>query len=70
MDRSQAIAQIKEACKGIALDLMKINPAIPHLDNKEVQTELFETVYRITKDVEIIKKRVIRLESRQDTPEL
>lgn len=70
MDRAQAIAQIKEACKGIAQDLMKINPAIPHLNDKEVQTELYETIYRITRDVEVVKKRVIRLESSQDTPEL
>ena len=68
MDQPEAIDQIKEACRGIALDLTKLNPAIPHLNDKAVQTELYETIYRITKDLEIIKKRVIRLESAQDTP--
>jgi hypothetical protein len=70
MDRAAAIAKIKEACKGIAVDLMKLNPAIGALNDKPTQDELYETVYRITKDVEIIKKRVIKLETAQDTPEL
>lgn len=70
MDRAEAITKIKDACKGMAIDLMKITPAIPHLNDKATQDELFQTVYRLTKDIEIIKKRVIKLETSQDTPDL
>ena len=68
MDQAEAIAQIKEACKGIAVHLMKLNPAITHLNDKATETELYETIYRITKEVEVVKKKVIRLESSHDTP--
>jgi hypothetical protein len=70
MDRQAAINAIKEACAALSRDLMKLNPPIGSLGDKPTQDELFETIYRITKDVEIIKKRVIKLEKSEDTPEL
>lgn len=70
MERAEAISRIKEACKGIAIDLMKVNQSIAHLNDKATETELYETIYRLTKDVEIVKKRVIKLESSHDTPDL
>ena len=49
---------------------MKLNPPIRHLDDKPTQDELYQAIYRITKDVEIVKKRVIKLERSEDTPDL
>ncbi len=51
-------------------ELMRINPAVSALGNKEVQDELYKTLFEITKNVEVIKKKVARLESGSDTPEL
>ena len=39
MDRPAAIAQIREACKNIALQFMKIHPAVPGLADEETQKE-------------------------------
>src|SRR6266513_3789134 len=39
MDSATAIAQIRQACKTIGAELMRIHPAIPGLGNKEVQDE-------------------------------
>ena len=64
MDRSEASEKIKECCKVIALEMMELNPAIASLDDSETQEALFEASYELTKLLEIIKKRVIKLERR------
>ncbi len=40
------------------------------LGNKELQDEIYKTLFEITKNVELIKKRLAKLESGSDTPEL
>jgi hypothetical protein len=66
MDRAEASEKIKDHCKTIALEMMDLNPAITHLDDEETQEALFEANYELTKQLEIIKKRVIKLERRGD----
>ena len=46
--------------------MMDLNPAITCLDDQETQEALFEASYELTKQLEIIKKRVIKLERRDD----
>jgi hypothetical protein len=67
MDRSQAIHEIKDACKNIAREMMRINPAIGSLGDTTVQGELYQAIYQLTKEVETIKKKVIKLEARDDS---
>ena len=66
MDRAKASEKIKDHCKTIALEMMDLNPAITNLDDEETQEALFEASYELTKQLEIIKKRVIKLERRGD----
>ena len=66
MDRAEASEKIKDHCKTIALEMMDLNPTITHLDDEETQEALFEASYELTKQLEIIKKRVIKLERRGD----
>ena len=66
MDRAEASGKIKNHCKTIALEMMDLNPAITYLDDQETQEALFEASYELTKQLEIIKKRVIKLERRGD----
>jgi hypothetical protein len=42
--------------------MMHLNPAIGALDDKETQEAVYEASYELTKQLEIIKKRVIKLE--------
>ena len=64
MARPEASKKIKECCKTIALEMKELNPAIASLDDSETQEALFEASYELTKQLEIIKKRVIKLERR------
>jgi hypothetical protein len=70
MDRPTAIAQIKDVCKTLAVEMMKLHPAVPPLNDKPTQTEIYEAIYRITKDIEIIKKKVIKLQAGEETAAL
>jgi hypothetical protein len=62
MDRTEATEQIKTRCAAIAQEMMHVNPAVNALDDEETQTAIFEASYELTKQLEIIKKRVIKLE--------
>ena len=67
MDRTTAIKQIQEACKTIALQFMKIHPALPHLSDAETQSESLKSLHEMTVQLEAIKKRLIKLEKRDDS---
>lgn len=67
MDRPTAIAQIREACKNIALQFMKIHPAVPGLADDEVQKECLRCVHEMTVLLETVKKRIGRLERADDS---
>ncbi|MBC8324740.1 MAG: hypothetical protein H8E27_03850 [Verrucomicrobia subdivision 3 bacterium] len=66
MTRPEASEKIKASCKTIALEMMDLNPTIASLDDTETQEALYEASYELTKQLEIIKKRVIKLERRGD----
>jgi len=62
MDRAEATEQIKSRCAAIAQEMMHVNPAVNALDDEETKTAIYEASYELTKQLEIIKKRVIKLE--------
>lgn len=68
MDKNAAIQQIREACDTIARQLMRIHPALPSLADKEAQEQIIKTAFEMTKQVETIKKRLARLDSKDDSP--
>jgi hypothetical protein len=70
MERADAIKQIQEACKLIALQFMKIHPAIRHLSDQETQSESLKAMHEMTVHLEVIKKKLIKLEQRDDSAEL
>jgi hypothetical protein len=70
MDRETAVAQIRTACNSISLELMKINPAVSALGDKETQDEIYRTVFELTKEVETIKKRLAKLERSDESRDL
>ena len=67
LDKAAAIKQIREACNTVSRELMRVHPAVPSLADKESQDEIYKTLFELTKNVEIIKKRLARLESRDDS---
>ena len=70
MQRNEAIQQIQEACKQIALQMMKISPALPGLQDEETQGDIIKASYQLTIELETIKKKLIKLQNRDDSAEL
>ncbi len=67
MDRPTAIAQIREAAKQIALQFMKIHPALPGLNDAETMGDCIKALHELTVQLEIIKKKVGKLERSDDS---
>jgi thymidylate synthase ThyX len=67
VERSAAIAQIREAAKQIALQFMKIHPALPGLNDAETMGDCIKAVHEMTVQLEIIKKKVGKLERSDDS---
>ena len=70
MERNESIEQIQEACKQIALQMMKIHPAVPHLKDDDTQNDIFKASHQLTVELETIKKKLIRLQGRDESEEL
>ena len=70
MDRNEAAGQIEEACKQIALQLMKIHPAIGKLGDADTQAACLKAAHQLTVELETIKKQIIRLRKRDDSTDL
>lgn len=70
MDRAEAIAQIREAAKNIALQFMKIHPALRALNDEATSNECFKAIHEMTVQLELIKKKVGKLEREDDSTDL
>jgi len=70
MNREAAIAKIEDACKMIALEMMKITPTARLLGDEEIAGEVMKASYQLTIQLEIIKKKLIQLKGRDDSGEL
>jgi hypothetical protein len=69
MEKAAAIQQIRDACREIVRQLMKVHPAVPHLGHPETQEEVLKALHQLTVELEVVKKKVGRLE-RDDSSSL
>ncbi len=67
MNREEAIRRIEEACKTIALEMMKVTPAARQLGDEETTAAIVKASYQLTVELEIIKKRLIQMKGRDDS---
>jgi hypothetical protein len=67
MDRPAAITQIRNTCTQIASGITSIHPLLPALADEPTKVEIVKALFELTKNVEVIKKQVMRLEKRDDS---
>ena len=70
MDRPTAIQGIRTACTEIAGKVTGIHPLTPGLADQATQDEVFKALYELTKNVETVKKLLLKLERRDDSAAL
>ncbi|MES2709147.1 MAG: hypothetical protein V4726_21300 [Verrucomicrobiota bacterium] len=62
MERPEAIQQIRDACRIIVQQFMRIHPAVPGLQHAETQDEFYKTLHQMTVELETLKKKLGKLE--------
>ena len=67
MDRPAAITQIRATCNEIATHVTGLHPLLPALGDESTKAEIVKALFELTKNVEVIKKQVMRLEKRDDS---
>lgn len=70
MERNVAIQQIREQANQIAVHVTAIHPLVPGLADPPTQGELLKALYELTKNVEGVKKQLLKLEKRDDSSAL
>lgn len=70
MKQEKAIATIQDACRQIALQFMKIHPAVGDLDDEGTKNTCLESLHRMTTDLEVMKKHLLILQNRDDSSDL
>ena len=67
MDRATASQQIREHCNVVSTAVMKVHPLLNGLGDDATKGEIVKALFEITRNVEIVKKQVMRLEKRDDS---
>ncbi len=67
MEKSTAIPELREKINQIGTLITSIHPLIPKLNDPPTQNELLRAAFELTKQVEVIKKHLLKLEKRDDS---
>lgn len=67
MERNVVIQKIREQVNQIATSVTAMHPLVPGLADPPTQAELLKALYELTKNVEVVKKHLLKLEKRDDS---
>jgi len=67
MQRKAVIEKIRGQINQIATNVTAIHPLVSGLADPPAQGELLKALYELTKNVEVIKKQLLKLEKRDDS---
>lgn len=61
-NRTEAIQELRNACQQIAGTVTQMHPKVPKLEHSGTQNEVIRALFELTKQVEVIKKHLLKLE--------
>jgi len=67
MERLEAIQLMRTECNTLAAAVTRMHPLSSALQDAATQAEIFKALFELTKNVETIKKQLMRLERRDDS---
>jgi hypothetical protein len=67
MESSPAIAEVRAKVNQMAALITSLHPLVPKLNDPPTQTELFKALFELTKQLEVIKKHLLKLEKRDES---
>ncbi|MCW5556569.1 MAG: hypothetical protein KIT22_01800 [Verrucomicrobiae bacterium] len=62
MTPSEAIQDIRTRSLAISQQITAIHPLIPHLKHEPTQSEILRALFELTRQVEVLKKHLLKLE--------
>lgn len=62
MNRSEVIGPMRATCNQLSAAITSLHPQVPKLDAPAVQSEIIKALFELTRQVEVVKKHLIRLE--------
>lgn len=67
VEKSTSIPEIREKVNQLAAIITSIHPLVPKLNDAPTQNELLRALFELTKQVEIVKKHLLKLEKRDES---
>lgn len=67
MDTTEAIGQMRSRVDRIAQLVTEMHPLTPKLLKPEVQSEILRALFELTRQVEVVKKQLMRAEKQDDS---
>ena len=65
-ERHAAIQDMRERINQIAAQITALHPCVPRLAEPATQAEVLRALFELTKQVEVVKKHLLKLEKRDD----
>jgi hypothetical protein len=67
VEKNPAIAEIREKINQVGAQITSVHPLVPKLSDPPTQNELLRALFELTKQVEVIKKHLLKLEKRDES---
>ena len=67
MDATDAIQDLRSRSEEIGKMITSMHPLVPKLGDAPTQNEILRALFELTKQVEVIKKQLLRLQKRDDS---
>jgi hypothetical protein len=67
MSPIEATAELRTRCNDIARSITAMHPLVPRLGDPPAQGEILRALFELTKQVEVVKKHLLRVEKRDDS---
>jgi hypothetical protein len=70
MDKAEAIRELRAKCDELSRQITAMHPPVPKLEDAPTQNEIIRALFELTKNVEVVKKQLLRLEKKDDSTAL
>ncbi len=67
MNRDEAARQLRGRCDEISRAVTAMHGDVKQLESPPTQAEIFKALFELTKQVEVVKKHLIRLQKGDDS---
>jgi hypothetical protein len=64
---NEAIGELRKKSEDIGRTVTTMHPLVPKLGDASAQGEIYKALFELTKQVEVVKKHLLKLEKRDDS---